>query len=103
MADHSISYAVSWKPVSSWLPIANGSVLDVSGADDAGGSADNPFAFGEPPSSRWTVKLLRSAAAGSEWRRRPIRTTITVDGTPTTCVNGVITGYDGSDDGDITF
>lgn len=103
MPDHTVAYTVEIKPAGVWLTIPAGAVLDVSGSEATGGSDDNPFAFGENPTTQHTVKTFRPTTGGYTWERTPIRITTIIDGVSVKSFTGIIKSYQGDDAGTLTW
>jgi hypothetical protein len=84
------SYSLEVKPVSTWVAVAAGSVLNVSGSWETSGNDQNGIAFGSDTDATITADLLLS-----EWANTghmiPIRYTTTMDADTTRTFTGVIT------------
>lgn len=78
MAAHSISYLIQWRPVSTWVTLTSGTIIDF-GAEAEMALVDNGVGFGDETTMGASVQVLRSEVAASPWTRTPFRIVPTVD------------------------
>jgi hypothetical protein len=89
VAVHTISYLIEWKPVSSWVTLTTGTIIDF-GTDAEMALTDNGVGFGDATTAQAQVQVLRSEVDAYAWARVPFRITPTVDSDTARAFYGVV-------------